>query len=260
MSGICGDTTTVTQPVYIAAQKTNFCTKPCCTSADCDGQTVCMATASGGNYCVRPEWLDRSPQLGSALGGAPCELDASCRSGLCTMGTCADVCCSTAQSPSECAGSAVCQFGTFPGRGVDKRFVPFCAAPGGSAATGSVCSAGSGCRSGFCAGDNRCHDACRTSADCGDPALECGYAIPSLTVGGIVSACESSFGGASAGAQGAACANNNGCQSGFCDATSMRCTDVCYGDADCMPPGWSCRPEVVTFLGSASYTVLACGP
>jgi hypothetical protein len=254
-SGICGDRLTVTDPVYAAANMDNFCTKPCCTSADCDAATVCFAGAAGGNYCVRPEWLGRTARVGAGLGGGVCTGDGDCRSGLCAGSVCADVCCSTAQGASQCAAGATCQFGTFPGRSFDSRYVPHCAVAAGNGGNGAACGAAdTACRSALCAIDNRCHDACRNSADCGSAAQECAYAVPNLTAGDIITGCKASPG---TGAQGASCQNDQGCQSGFCDPTSMQCTDVCYADSDC-EPGWRCRPELVTLLGK-TYSVLACG-
>jgi hypothetical protein len=254
-SNVCATKVAVTAPAYAAAGNTGFCTKPCCSSADCDARTVCFATAAGGNFCVRPEWLGRSSQLGEGFGGAGCAADSDCRSGLCDGSSCADVCCSSAEVASHCAVGEACLFGTFPGRSFDKRFVAYCATPTGSAGSGAPCSADVMCSTGICgAADNKCHDACRNSSDCGSPSQECAYSIPNLnTLSSLVSACASSLG---QGAQGAACQNNNGCQSGFCDATSKQCTDVCYGDSDCTVSGWRCRPQL---LPPTPYSVLACG-
>jgi hypothetical protein len=260
-SGICGDTTVVTPSVHAAAQNTSFCTTPCCTSADCDAATVCLATGTGASYCVLPQWLDRPTNFGALLGGASCEGDGDCRSGLCAAGVCADTCCSTAQSAAECANGDVCQFGTFPGKTtIDMAFVPSCSAPGGSSPTGSACTTASDCRGGLCTPDGQCHDACRDTADCGDPTLECGYFFPNLMLNELVSACETSYGGASKGGQGASCGGNGDCQTGFCDAMSMECTDVCYTDSDCTPQGWRCRPDVTLDFDMQSYSVFACGP
>jgi hypothetical protein len=256
-SGLCGDPSVVSPAVNAAAQQLSFCTTPCCTSADCDEATVCYATSTGESYCVRPEWLDRSAVFGAVAGGGGCEADADCRSGLCTSSGCADVCCSTAQSSTECAPNDVCQYGTFPGRSsLDNVFVSFCAPPGGTGPTGTACTMASECRSALCTPDGHCHDACRDSLDCGDPTLECGYEFPNLSVSQIVSVCETSPG---TGAQGAACKGNGDCQSGFCDAKSTECTDVCYTDADCTAPGWRCRPDVMLMFGMKSFSVFACG-
>jgi hypothetical protein len=261
MSGLCGDSKVVTSAIYAAADKTSFCTASCCTSADCDAHTVCLGAGTGVNYCLRPEWLGRSAVLGSSLGGATCKADSDCRSGLCAMGTCLDVCCSTAQSAAECANGSTCQFSTFAGRSaIDSVYVPSCGAPGpGVGGTNTTCKTAADCRSALCTPDGRCHDACRNTADCGDPALECGYFFPKLSASQVVSACETPFGTSAHGAEGSACTGNSSCQSGFCDATSQQCTDVCYADSDCTAPGWRCRLDVTLMFGSNEYTVFACG-
>jgi hypothetical protein len=259
MSGICADTTIVSAAVHDAAQMSAFCTATCCTSADCDSATVCLATGTGQSYCVLPQWIDRSATPGALTGGSSCESDGACRSALCVSGTCADVCCSTAQSAKECANGDVCQFGTFPGRSFDKAFVPFCAPGVGTAPSGSACTADSTCLSGLCPPEHTCHDACRSTADCTGTSVECGYAFPGLGVTQIVAVCEASAGTVSQAEEGAPCNGNDTCLSGFCDAKSMKCTDVCYTDADCTPAGWRCRPDVSLTFGSMTYSVFACG-
>jgi hypothetical protein len=253
-SGICGNELTVTSAVYNAANETSFCTKPCCTSADCDASTVCFATADGGNYCVRPTWLGRSATLGTHSGGAACGADTDCRSGLCAAASCADTCCSTAQSAVECSGGTSCQFGIFPGETFDVHYAAYCAPAAGTGANGSSCTSSSQCLGNLCA-TGSCHDACRNSADCGSSSQECGYAISPDSTSALIAACSSSLG---TGAEGNSCENNNECQSGFCDATSNQCTDVCYADSDCTAGEWHCRPEVVV-LGGVSFSYLACG-
>jgi len=251
-SGICGDELTVTTDLYAAASKTSFCTKPCCTSDNCDASTVCFATAAGGNLCARPEWLGRTAAPGQGKGGVACGTDSDCRSGLCAGAACADTCCSTAQSDPECAPGATCGFGNFPGRGFDVHYTATCASRSGTEANGGSCSANSQCVGNYC--NVTCHDACRSSADCGGPSQECGYAFAPGT-SSFVSVCSASPGTA---LEGAACTGNNDCQSGFCDSMSMLCTDVCYADADCTVPGWRCRPEIVVVAG-VSFSYVACG-
>lgn len=255
-SGICGDQSTVPAAIYAAAASVNFCTRPCCTSADCDESTVCFGSGEGNRYCVLPAWLGRSSTLGSGQGGASCGADSDCRSGLCAASACADVCCSTAQAASQCAAGSTCRFGVFPGRAFDTRYTALCGVgTDGSGETGASCTADADCRSGLCAPDKACHDACRNSSDCGTPTLECGYALPNFNTSAFITACSKALG---TGAMGARCQGNGGCQSGFCDATSMQCTDVCYADSDCTLSGWRCRPEAV-ILFNHSYSLLACG-
>ncbi len=254
-SGICADELTVTSDVYDAAKQESFCTKPCCTSADCDESTVCFATAARGNYCVRPEWLGRTTTVGAGLGGGACSVDADCRSGLCAAMSCADTCCSTAHSATECSPGTTCDFGIFPGNAFDVHYTAYCTATSGTGANGSTCASSEQCMGGLCAQDNRCHDACRNSQDCGSSSQECGYAISPVMTSAFIAACSSSPG---TGEEGASCQGDGDCLSGFCDSASMQCTDVCFADSDCTANGWRCRPEVVV-LGQVSFSYLACG-
>jgi hypothetical protein len=180
-------------------------------------------------------------------------MDSDCRSGLCAGMACADTCCSTAGSGAECASGASCRFGTFPGRGFDVHYASYCSATMATGANAGSCNSNAACKSNLCA--IGCHDACRSSADCGSPSQECAYQIPNLA--GVVTACATAMGSA---AEGAACTGNADCHSGFCDtAASMLCTDVCYADSDCTMAGWRCRPQQITLPGGASYSVLECG-
>jgi hypothetical protein len=254
-TGICGDQLTVGSSVFGAAGQASFCTKPCCTSADCDGSTACFATAAGGNFCVRPEWLGRATTLGSGLGASSCSADSDCRSGLCAGTSCADTCCSAAMAQAECAPGGTCAFGPFPGRSFDTHLTAYCSAAPGTGANGSACASSSQCLGGLCAPQGLvmvCHDACRNSADCGSSTQECGYGI---AMSAIVTVCSASPGAA---IEGSSCTGNSECQSGFCDAASNRCTDVCFADTDCTVDGWRCRPEVAVLAG-ASFSFLACG-
>jgi hypothetical protein len=254
-SGICSDQLTITPELYAAANKTNFCTRPCCTSSDCEIGSVCFASGAGGSYCVLPGWLGRLSDVGTAIGGTACDGDGACRSGLCANGTCADTCCSVAPSGTACAPGTVCRYGAFPGIAFDVHDAAHCAPPAGMVANGAVCQAASDCQSGLCVGllPSRCRDACRSSTDCGAGHI-CGYALVSSgSSSDVVAGCENSQGSA---AEGASCQSNGDCQTGFCGA-SHQCTDVCFADTDCTYTGWRCRPETVQFGGS--YSVLCCG-
>jgi hypothetical protein len=255
-SGICGAELTVTSDVYNAAGKANFCTKPCCTSADCDASTVCFATAAGGSYCVRPDWLGRSTKLGAKTGGQACAVGADCRSGACTGSVCADTCCSSSRAGAQCGASTACRFGAFPGAGFDVHFAAHCAASSGLGPSGTACRTAADCQSGFC--DTIlliCRDACESSQDCGVTRQSCGYTVSTPGSAGVAAACGQLQQGT--GLQGSSCQTVAECQNGFCDPSSHQCTDVCFADADCTVPGWRCRPEVVQFGGS--YSVLCCG-
>jgi hypothetical protein len=98
-----------------------------------------------------------------------------------------------------------------------------------------------------------CRNACRNSSDC-STGQECGYTLP--TTSSFVSLCSGSLGTRP---EGTSCQGNTDCQSGFCDSTSLQCTDVCYSDTDCTVDTWRCRPEVVVLAGGVRLSYLACG-
>jgi len=258
-SRICADTSTVPSALYSAAGH-SFCTRPCCTSADCDSGSVCFADSSastGGNYCVLPAWLGRSTILGGNPGGASCGSGSDCRSGLCAGSACADTCCSTNGSSTECGGGTECRFASFPGAtGFDKGYVASCGS-GGSGQNGSSCNGNSDCQSELCDSNfnGTCRNACRNTADCGGGSVSCAY-VSTMGNNAVIAACFPGGGNAS---EGQSCSSDGQCQSQFCDPVARECTDVCFTDADCTKPGWRCRPEQVTLQAGGSYTVLACG-
>ena len=262
-SGICAAELTIGTGLYRMAGSVSFCTKPCCSSADCDRWTVCYATSNGGNYCVLPSLLGRSSVLGDGFGGRSCLNNTECRSGLCAGGTCADTCCSTNRTPIECAGAGVtCAFSAFPGMAdFDRAFVANCGF-GGGAKTGSNCATADDCQTGVCDGHvmPTCRNLCRNTADC-NGGLACVYTDPNLPRGvvaspnPVVAACSPSAGNK---AEGAFCMTNTECQSAFCDPVSRQCTDVCFDDSDCTVANWRCRPEQLT-VGAGAASVLCCG-
>jgi hypothetical protein len=258
-SGICADSLTVPSGLYAAAGNQSFCTKPCCTSQDCDANTVCFATGAGGNFCVNPTWVQRNAP-GAALGGASCGTGRDCRSGQCgTSGTCADTCCSTFAS-NECAPGNTCRFGTFPGAATfDKNDVFYCG-HGGSRGNGSSCTVNSDCQSELCDGSNGCTNACRNTGECIGAGEACAYVTPPAAPSSTAVAACFSGPGAIPGStpEGSNCSSDTDCQSLFCDPTSHQCTDVCFADSDCKA-GWRCRPEKVTLQAGGSFSVLACG-
>ena len=258
-SGICADQVTATSDIYVAAGRASFCTQPCCTSLQCDPSTVCFATGAGGNYCVPPAWIGRATSLGSMGPGQACSVPSDCRSGLCVGGACVDTCCSAAYSRGECAPGTLCRFGDFPGVDFDAHYAAFCAPAIGAGANGTACRADTDCRGGFC--DNVslvCRDACGSVGECG-AGQACAYSIGTPGASAVVAACGPAQG---PGAEGTDCQTATDCLSGMCDPNSSppnRCTDMCFLDADCTFPGWRCRPEIVTILGGAHYSLLVCG-
>jgi hypothetical protein len=262
-SGICADSAIVPAGLYTAAGG-NFCTKPCCSSAECDAGTVCFAPGGSSSvtasYCVNPAWLQRSTTLGTALGGATCSAGRDCRSGLCAGTTCADTCCSTAAAASECAAGNECRFGTFQGTAsFDKNYVAYCG-HGGTRSNGQSCQANSDCQSELCDGVN-CSNACRNTGECSAAGEACAYvSLQNAPTGTVVAACFSGPPTPGNAAQGSSCSADADCQSIFCSPTSKECTDVCFANSDCTKAGWRCRPESFQVQNGGSFWVLACGP
>jgi hypothetical protein len=262
-SQICGDKLTVGAGLF-ATTGNSFCTKPCCTSADCDPFTVCYATESGNSLCVLPAWLNRSSQLGTKVGGDACAANSDCRSGLCAGSACADTCCSTAATTSECAAGTTCGFVNFPGLvSFDQGYIANCAA-GGTGTEGSSCSSNSDCQSNFCDSPpgGACRDACRNSSECG-PGAGCAYVLPIRGSPTVIALClPQQLGNVP---QGGSCTQDQQCVTGFCravipaDAMAAQCTDVCYGDSDCPVPGWHCRPQYEALHSGGMASVMLCG-
>jgi hypothetical protein len=173
---------------------------------------------------------------------------------------CADTCCSTGQSSTECGSGTTCSFGTFPGTPTfDQNYTPFCG-PAGTGTNGSSCNFASDCASNLCAippgpgGAGTCQDACRSAADCSGHGYSCGYGRDQGNV--VFPAC---FSYTFAGAEGQACQRNSDCESGLCDMAGL-CTDVCFSDMDCTVSGWHCRPQLITLRSGGAASVLCCGP
>jgi hypothetical protein len=253
VSPICAQQITVGQPVYAAAGGTNFCTAPCCTSADCPAGSVCFASGVGGQYCVNPAWVGRSIPSAAALGGAVCSTDADCRSGLCAGGSCADTCCSLASSAAECAGGALCTFGPFPGKtSIDTQFAPRCGPPSGAGGDGAFCTVNGDCQGGLCA-QGLCTSPCRTTGEC-NPGSVCDFDSSGAD---IYWACFPETEGT--GAEGDPCSGvDSQCASNWCGPNGL-CENECFTDADCSVSGWTCMPEPNT-THAGSYVFLICQP
>jgi hypothetical protein len=264
-SKLCVGQLEVGTGLYQAAGSSNFCSQPCCISADCPGNTVCFATGQGGSYCVNPTWIGRTAGSNSgSLGGANCGTGRDCRSALCSGGHCQDTCCSTGQASSECSGSVTCTFGNFPGaNSVDKNYAAYCGS-GGSSPGGSSCFQNSDCESYLCAAgpgesSNKCKDACRNSSDC-TGSYTCNYVIPPNppTPTPVLAACFPSQGSLQ---MGQTCDPANDMCKGFCDSSTNLCTDVCFADSDCSGvSGWRCRDATIAVQGGGMYSILCCGP
>ncbi|HEX8794448.1 MAG TPA: hypothetical protein VF765_26065 [Polyangiaceae bacterium] len=252
----------IVAPDVLSAAGGAFCTRPCCTSADCPSGTVCFASGEGGQYCVNPSWIGRGqPGMSTgARGGTGCSKGSDCRSGLCTNGTCQDTCCSAISASAECASGTTCVFGTFPGASAaDTHFASHCAPPQGSGGEDAPCQTNADCTSGMCFAGNtqQCMNPCRNSVDCGDPSDACGY---NLQGNDLFAQCFPPPTGTLP--IGSACNQNSmsiQCQSYYCGPSG--CTGVCFTNSDCTYSNWTCAP-VSAALGSTGqiYDALFCGP
>jgi hypothetical protein len=256
-SRVCAVELTVGQDLFTAAGNANFCTKPCCTSKDCDPGSVCFASGQGGNYCVDPKWVGRVAP-GSGIGGAQCSSGSTCRSGLCLgSGLCADTCCSYSGSSAECTGgSSQCAFGAFQGVGFDTHFTGRCGPPGGASPYGANCGSNSDCAGGLCfneGGGGNCTHPCATSAECGS-GNACQLDIEGTD---IYAAC---FPWNASGPEGSSCTNDDQCLGDWCGTTNQ-CSNICFTDAVCAAAvsSWHCTPQEDQ-LPNGTYNVLACGP
>jgi hypothetical protein len=249
---LCADTLAVGGTVVNAAGG-SFCSKACCTSADCDANTVCYGTGTG-SYCVTPTWIGRSGAVGTGKGGDSCGGDGECRSGLCNGTTCEDTCCS-AYTLGECSGTDKCRYGTFPGKNAgDQAFTPHCAPGSGTNAPGDACSGDSSCASDLCVG-NTCMGACRNSADCASIMGYCFYVMD--TNMHVFDTCLTPTGMKP---MGAPCAQSSECATGACGPSG--CTDPCASASDCSGvPNWYCRPDQFMVMGQVGKVdILVCGP
>jgi hypothetical protein len=264
-SAVCGDVLTLTNDVYTALNNTNVCTKPCCTSLDCDVGTVCFGAGTGGNYCLRPDVLGRDLPVARAAAGTACTADSQCASSRCVAGLCADTCCSVAGA--ECGGGTFCALGKFPGKAAfDSHYTFACVQSRAVGLNGDACARASDCRSALCEPSGgfssaSCRTACRNTTECG-----AGYACNDVGLSSLFSTNDVGVlcypqARVATKTLGTACAADSECRSGTCDPALKACTDACFANSDCAGvTGWRCRPTVVTLQGGGSFKVLTCGP
>jgi len=201
------------------------CTRNCTQGADCPAGFAC-ATVSAQRVCMEIE--------------KPCASGEQCASGLClTQQGCTSACSGPADCPPRLAGlppyTCAIAFGSS---------TPICVPPAdifGPDAAGALCRPASQpgttlCRSGACddgaPGGPMCTQACNEAGGC-PPGLGC---FPLADAGSIKLVCSR----AGTRSLGAVCANGRDCDSGLCDAGTLRCTRLC-GDGIC-PTGWTCMP------------------
>lgn len=237
---LCGTSNTLTTTIVSSGSTGSFCTKTCCTSADCADGFVCFGAGTGGNYCVSAKLAQRETP-GAKGPGETCGAGTDCRSGLCTEGHCTDTCCSDV----ECATGTVCRVKVVEVP-PPKRENWVCAPAEGDASL----SAGKRCDGTFerCKNDNctglpvQCRPTCCNTQQCLaiSPTFRfCAYGEFTTTS----SQTKWCFGDAGAGPKGlgAECSGNLECAHRFCDPDTKRCGSVCCQDSDCADGG-ACRP------------------
>lgn len=226
-----------------------FCTKTCCTSADCPDGFVCFGPGTGGNWCISSAKAKRG-DLGAKTPGASCSGNEECRSGVCGDGHCQDICC----SDKDCKSPTICRVKSIEvsGTGAHENWV--CAVPEANANTamGSSCSgAGLKCINDDCSGfPVRCRPPCCSSAECAAADVPgntkkfafCSYGqFPSTSA--QTRWCFDVVDGGTGKAIGEDCNGNGDCAERFCDQDTRRCAKVCCRDSDCSD-GEACVPSL----------------
>ena len=91
-------------PATIGAAGVARCTRSCCASTDCglarDGQVCWSPSGGAGSLCWPAAALGRE-QPGEGAAGEPCGPGGACRSGLCDVDECVDVCCDDSYCRSD---------------------------------------------------------------------------------------------------------------------------------------------------------------
>jgi hypothetical protein len=227
---VCTSDANCAPPTTICNLNTGAC-DPGCATTGCLAPEVCN-TATG--HCYDP---------GNMMGGQP--LNASCAAnGECQSNVCFDFgggigqrCIASCGSSTDCPASFTCYdyFGA-------RMCVSSQLFQGASFATpsGGACSEGGDCHSNFCPNaPATCVETCAEDDDCGAATCKWDEFATDLYIG----SCNGPLG---AGANGAACSDNNQCRSGVCYGSGI-CGDLCGSTADC-PTGNIC--------GFVNYSIL----
>lgn len=160
-------------------QQENQQEEGCFSSADCEGDEVCVRPEPGAEGECRA--IDDGGELGD-----PCEDSEDCESGLCHEGTCAEECdvqddcpdgwicvdrgdVSLCEEPSSCSADPDCNVDDH--RCVverdDQEVDLFCRTPVGDGELGDSCTTDADCAAGLCL-DGECSQPCDNPEDCGD--------------------------------------------------------------------------------------------
>jgi hypothetical protein len=238
---LCGTPTLLT--TAIAPKATDaICTKPCCSSGDCDDGFVCFGAGTGGNYCVTAAKAQRG-DLGAKMPGESCSDNNQCRSGVCEETRCLDLCCSA----DTCAAGTLCRVKSIsvppPAR---ELWVCAVKETGASLKDGSGCSGTTQtCNNDNCVGfPAACRPTCCKNSDCnvaGTNLAFCAYGRFSTTQV-QTKWCFDSRGGAGA-AVGQSCTGDGDCANMFCDPDLRTCGTICCQDSDC-GNGQVCQPTI----------------
>ena len=245
------------------------CSRPCCSSSDCDGavdaahgargDVVCwVAPLGGASFCRPAAEVDRAAP-GSGSVGTACSAPSDCRSGLCEEARCLDGCCSDA----GCAvsGGACRLAATALAQGC--HWV--CGSGSSRKPVLAPCAADDECSSSFCAplgGRSFCVEPCCSSTTCatlpdGSP-LAC---VEVVRADGAFRACAAVLPIGAAFGLGHECASGHECRSGECAADALgkgMCTDACCTDASCADPAFVCRPAEAADAGASTPRALRC--
>ncbi len=249
---ICADESMLSSSVYAVAGG-NVCSKTCCTSADCPSGFVCGQPGTGGNYCVKPNWIGRS-SIGTKSAGETCSSSGDCRSGLCIGTVCVDACC----AKGDCSSGTTCTLATLAGV---RAFRCMTSVSNKTSDNGSCVSDGD-CKSGFCetyVGDpdwDYCIAPCRSAASC-STNLSCNSVR--IDSSSVLSVCNYETFDKGKKKVGETCSSSSDCASYRCSSTTagQRCIDVCGTDADCADAaGWKCKSTLIASVGR----VLRCQP
>jgi hypothetical protein len=245
VDGDCAAGDLCLDPGTLGAPGAARCSRPCCTSSDCDpdGNAVCwLPPAGGGAFCRTAVDVGRVPG-GTLEPLAQCTSGGDCRSGLCTNHRCADTCC----SDTSCAGAGgACSFDGPPSV---EAMGFWCSAPTGGLGRYALCTSDADCATGLCVdfGNKlpQCTSTCCSSAECetyDDKAVRC-VLLTGAHAG--VRACMPEPGmPPGQGAVGTACKVDSDCRGGMC--LGSLCSDLCCTDASCGDPAQSvCRLGIV---------------
>jgi hypothetical protein len=248
-------------PGAFGAAGDKACSRPCCTSSDCDPEErfVCWAPPGlAGGVCVAAGAIERGA-TGARKPWESCAKDADCRSGRCVGHRCIDTCCS---DTSCVAGGGACRFGQ-PEPGDAPSF--YCAPPMKEKLPRyAICAKDDDCASGLCVDLGvglRCAAPCCGSGSC--ETFDKSIPVRCLSIvreGAVVRACGAIVQGSADHAVGVPCKEDGDCRSGTCmidpSAGEGWCSDTCCSDDGCGDPSsFACRPAEI-----ANAWALRCEP